>query len=389
MGGLRAVFGKELTDALRDRRAMVSALVFPLLGPMMMGLLFFGIERNYGGDDQLVLPVLGQSHAPALVSYLRDNGVKVVDGPADPAASVATKTHKVVLQIQSNFGEQFRRGQTAEVSLYADSSDTAAAGDRRKAETLVNAWAARLAGTRLLARGVSPQIVQPVRIAHMDMATPRRHSANLLHVIALFVILAVFIGGMQVAIDTTAGERERGSLEALLLTPVPASTLVGGKWLVSLVFGAVSATLTLLVAAVILPLVPLENVGLVLHLGAAESLWMLAIVLPLAPLAAAAQLLVATFARSFKEAQTYLSLLLFVPMLPGFFAQILGITTAPWMMPVPALAQQVLIGDLLRGEAIAWSSLLVAASSSCALAWACLAVTARLFRRERIIFTGQ
>jgi sodium transport system permease protein len=246
-----------------------------------------------------------------------------------------------------------------------------------------------LAGFRLLARGISPDVVQPIRIDRIDLATPRRHSANLLHVVALFVILAVFIGGMQVAIDTTAGERERGSLEALLLNPVPPSRLIAGKWLVSVLFGAVSAIVTLLLSAIILPQIPLENVGLVLHLGWREILLMLAIVLPLAPLAAAAQLLVASFARSFKEAQTYLSLLLFVPMIPGFAAQILGYTTAWWMLPIPALAQQVLIGDLLRGEPLAASSMLLAAASCFALAMLALRLTGRLYARERIIFAGQ
>ena len=166
-------------------------------------------------------------------------------------------------------------------------------------------------------------------------------------------------------------------------------TLVVGKWLVALIFGAASALLTLVLTGLILPAVPLETIGLSLQLGAVEGALIALLVLPLAPLAAAAQLLVSAFARSFKEAQTYLSLLLFVPMVPGLIAQVLGLRTAMWMLPIPALSQQTLIGDLLRGDPVTPLAIIVSAASSLLLSWLCLRITARLLTREGIIFAGQ
>jgi len=387
---LRAVFDNELRDAVRDRRALVSALLFPLFGPVMLGLMFTGVQQNFGGDDDVLkLPVAGAEHAPGLVAFLRENGVDVVDAPADPEKSVRSGDHDVILVIDKGYAKDFARGVGADVKLYLDRSRTTAAGRTRKVRGLISAHGSRIASFRLLARGVAPGIMQPIAVAEVDLATPRSHSANLLHVVGLFVILAVFVGSMQVAIDAMAGERERGSLEALLLNPVAPMTLVVGKWLVALIFGAASALLTLVLTGLILPAVPLETIGLSLQLGAVEGALIALLVLPLAPLAAAAQLLVSAFARSFKEAQTYLSLLLFVPMVPGLIAQVLGLRTAMWMLPIPALSQQTLIGDLLRGDPVTPLAIIVSAASSLLLSWLCLRITARLLTREGIIFAGQ
>lgn len=386
---LRAVAYKELLDAARDRRALLSALVYPLVGPVMMALMFFGIERNLAGEDTVELAVAGAANAPGMMTFLREHGVEIIAAPADPEAAIAAHEHEVVLAIEPAFSADFRAGKRARVQLYLDGSATASASIRRRISGLINAYSGRLAGLRLLARGVDPAVVQPLDVELVDLATPRRHSANLLHIVALFVILAVFVGGMQVAIDTTAGERERGSLEALLLNPVPVGTLVAGKWLVASLFGAVSALLTLLLAALVFPLIPMETIGLALHVGPVEVAAIALIIAPLAPLAAASQVLFATFARSFKEAQTYLSLLLFVPMMPGFAAQILGFGSEWWMFPIPALGQQVLIGDLLRGDAVSWAGWAASVVSCGLLTWACIAATSRLFRREGIIFAGQ
>lgn len=390
-GQLRAVFDKELTDALRDRRALLSALAFPLLGPLLLGGMFTGMQHTLSsdGDDDLRLPVAGQAHAPGLLAYLRENGVVIIDAPDDPEQSVRRGDHDVILAIDAQYSDDFSTASGASVNLFVDRSRTTAAGVTRRVRRLVDTFGGRIGSFRLLARGISPQVLAPISVHEVDLATPRKHSANLLHMLGLFVILSMFVGGMQVAIDATAGERERGSLEALLLNPVPPLTLVVGKWLVALTFAVTSGALTLTLTAIIMPLVPIESLGLSFQIGFGDALAIAAVMLPFAPLAAASQVLVATFARSFKEAQTYLSLLLFVPMAPGLAAQVMGIRSAWWMMPVPALGQQVLIGDLLRGDTVSVTQVVVAGVSCGILAWVCLRATARLFAREGIIFAGQ
>ena len=137
------------------------------------------------------------------------------------------------------------------------------------------------------------------------------------------------------AIDTTAGERERRSLEPLLVNPVSRSALTVGKWLATCVFGLVAALLTLALSLLMMRFVPLEQLGMQLSLGGRQVVLMALAVAPMALLASALQMFVATFARSFKEAQTYVSLLLIVPMLPGLVTAVYPLQTAAWMTPGP------------------------------------------------------
>ncbi len=389
MNALRAVVAKEMVDALRDRRSLMSALIFPLVGPILVGVMLTTVSKTFAADEDEELPVAGAQHAPELVAFLRNAGLAIVDPPDDPDTAVRDGDVDAVLIIDADYGEAFIAGRPAPVRLVVDRSRTSASALRRRVTGTLGAYGSKLASLRLLARGVLPEVVQPIDVEVRDLATAEKKSANILLVVPIFVILATFIGGMHVAIDSTAGERERGSIEPLLLNPMSTFDLVMGKWLVTVAFSALSAVLTLLFCGLVLMLVPLEDLGIGLRAGAFEALAILLIVLPLAPLASGLQLLVSTFARSFKEAQTYLSLLLFLPMIPGFIGSILPLRTAAWMYPVPALSQQVLITEVLRAEPTSWAGLVIAGVCTVAFGVICVWITARVFRRERIIFSGQ
>lgn len=389
MRAVRAVIRKELLDALRDRRSLLSALVFPLVGPLLIGLMLAGVSKTVAGDDTDPLPVRGRDHAPELVAYLEQSGFDIGPAPNDAERAVREGDEDIVLIIPEGYGPAIRAGESATLRLVLDRSRTAGAGRVRRVRATLQAWGARMAAFRLLARGVHPELIAPLEMDIVDLATPEKHSANILAVVPIFVILSLFIGGMHVAIDTTAGERERGSIEPLLLNPVSREALIAGKWAVTVLFSLISAILTLLFSVLVLAFVPLEELGVTLRVGPAEIALLLLATLPLAPLASAVQLWVATFARSFKEAQTYLSLLLFLPMIPGVVSSVLPLRAAWWMYPVPALAQQTLVTDVLRGEPASALAFAAAALSSLALAALCVWATARAFRRERIIFSGQ
>ena len=202
----------------------------------------------------------------------------------------------------------------------------------------------------------------------------------------MMLVLAVFIGGMQIAIDTTAGERERGSLEPLLVNPAPRFSLVAGKWLASVIFAWASLLLTFGVLLVVLERVPMPRLGIRFEIGTAEISAVLAAVLPLGFFSSAAQMLVATFARSYKEAQTYVSFLMFLPMLPALASILSPIDAAPWMTLIPLLGQHVLVTDALGGDIRSPLSFVVSALTIGVAAVVCLGVTTRLFHRERIIF---
>lgn len=386
MKELKAVVRKELRDALRDRRSLLSALLFPLLGPLMIALMFSYIADTHTQERPLKLAVIGQDNAPTLIRYLEAEGVEIGDPPADPLAAVRDGELDVVLEIPADFGEAFRAARPASVRLILDDSSPASQTSIKRTKRLLLGYGQQVGTLRLLSRGVDPSLANAITIDEVDLATPKKQAASLLGMLPMFVLLAGFIGGMYVATDATAGERERGSLEPLLCNPVSRRTLVVGKWLAATAFAAVSIVLTLVLTLLALTFVDLDELGIVLDLGPAEITGVLAATFPIALLAAAAQLLLATFARTFKEAQTYLSLMMMVPMIPGVVMSIKPIHSALWMMPIPLLGQQVLLMDVLRGEPTGALDFVLAGLSAAALAVVCLLINARLFEREKIIF---
>ncbi len=217
-------------------------------------------------------------------------------------------------------------------------------------------------------------------------ATPAQTAARLFAMLPMFLILAAFIGGLNVAIDTTAGERERKSLEPLLVNPVSRAALTTGKWLTTCLFGFAAALLTLVMFLVMMRFVPLEQLGVQLNLGGRQLLLMSVLIIPLALLASSVQMLVATFARSFKEAQTYVNLLLFLPMIPGMVTTVYPLQAATWMTLVPVLSQQLLLVDIMGGEPVAALSLATASVATALFAFLCLALTSWMLQQEKIIF---
>jgi sodium transport system permease protein len=382
---IRAVFRKELVDHCRDRRSMLGALVLPVLGPLVLvGL--FRLLSQLGGDPPIQLPVVGAEHAPRLVEYLKASGAEVLPAPTNPEDSVRRGDVNAVLVIDPDYGERFAAGRSAPVQLIVDQSRSEASHTARRVTRLVYGYAQSLGALRLLARGISPEVATPIALEELDLSTPQKLAANLLNVVPMLLMLAAFMGGMNVAIDTTAGERERGSLEPLLLNPVPRYRLVLGKWLTTVAFSTVITLVTLVGLSSTVRFLPLEEVGLKVLLGPSEALSMLASVLPLTLFASALQMLIATFARSFKEAQTYLSLFNLLPMAPSMVLMLEPTRTAAWMLPVPALAQVSTLVDVMRGEVVpVWHFGLIVLSSLAYTAL-CLWALVRLLGREQIVF---
>ena len=382
----RAVARKELIDALRDRRSLMSALLYPVLMPLLIVLMFAGLARLEGGDRPLEAPIAGREHAPNLVAWLEERGVVVVDPPTDPEAAVRRGDVDLVLVIDEEYGERFRAVEPAPVRIVHDSSETASRTGIRRLRALLRQYSGQVAVLRLMARGISPDVTQAVRVDDLDLATPAQTAARVFTMLPMFLILAAFIGGLNVAIDTTAGERERKSLEPLLVNPVSRGALTAGKWLTTCMFGVVAAVLTLVMFLLMMRFVPLEQLDVQLSLGGRQLLLMTAIVVPMVLLASSLQMFVATFARSFKEAQTYVNLMLFVPVVPGFVTQIYPLQPAGWMMLIPALSHQLLLIDIMGGEPVGIPGLVVSALATTLLAVFCLALTARMLQQEKIIF---
>jgi sodium transport system permease protein len=383
------VLRKELLDNLRDRRTLVTSLLTSLLGPFMLFLLLTVIGQTAGerAERPLELPVAGAERAPGLMAFLEQRNVIVRAAPADPEAAVRAGEVEVVLLVGEAYAGRLQGGLPAPVQLVLDSSRQSAGPSADRARRLLEAYGAQLGALRLQARGVSPSLVVPLAIEEADVATPESRAAQLLNVLPYFLIFSVFVGGMGLTIDVTAGERERGSLEPLLINPVPRGELVIAKLLAGLLPTAMSVIVGLAGFAAVVNLIPLgAQLGVRLSLGLPALLAIFLIALPIMLLAGALQMIIATSSRTVKEAQSYLAFLPLIPALPGLFLAFLPLRPAMWQMLVPTFGQQVLINQLMRGEPIDPLFTAVSAAVTLALGLLLTIVAMRLFGREQVLF---
>lgn len=385
------VFVKEVLDNLRDRRTLMSALLMgPIFGPVLFAFVInLSIERSLENvESTMELPVIGQERAPNLMRFLRSQNIDVIDGPADSAAAmeaVKSGTHDVVLVIPEAFGEQLADTVPARVELISDQANKDADRDARRARNALYAYHRLLTGTRVVARGINPRVLQPLNIDEVDVSTPSGRSAMLLGMMSYFFVFAALMGGMYLAIDSTAGERERGSLEPLLSLPVTRDQLIYGKILAACLFMTLSLMLSLTAFYFALKFMPLEQLGMTPNFGPGVVVAALAIFLPFILLGAALMTLVASFTKSYREAQTWLSVVLIAPTMPILIVSILTLRPRTEFMFIPSLSQHLLLVDMVKNEPINGLHVAISVVSTLLigliLAWVC----ARLYRREGLL----
>ncbi|HEY5644578.1 MAG TPA: ABC transporter permease subunit, partial [Pseudomonadales bacterium] len=219
----------------------------------------------------------------------------------------------------------------------------------------------------------------------MDTASPAARALTVLATLPYLLVLVVFMGGFYLAIDATAGEREHGSLEPLLCQPVSRSQLVLGKICSASLFSAASLVLFLLSLTIALPFAPLHRIGMSLEIGLVKCLAIFAVTIPLMVFGAAVLTTAASFAKSYKEAQTYLTLVVLVPTLPLILTQLTNVEPSAWLMLVPSLSQSLLIGQLIIGEAIQPGHLVISLLATGLVAAGVVRLAILLYSRERIL----
>jgi sodium transport system permease protein len=380
-----AVFRKELRETIRDRRSLFSGLFYGVWGPMVMGIALLALARDRADIGTMPLVVEGPSRAPALVAFLASRDIDVIDGDADLAAAIRDRRTPIALSIDEGYGADFLNQRTARVTLLFDGTWSESARRAARMRTVLTEYSRGIADTRLVLRGVAPAAITPVRVLERDFSTAAGRAAGVLATMPIFILLAAFVGGMSVAADLTAGERERGSLESLLLHPVDRLSIVAGKWLAASAVAVATVAVTVMMSQLVLRHPRLLAIDLPIGLPHQDALAIFLLLAPLALCAAALQLLVALFARTYKEAQTQLSLFVFAPMIPGFLFAFGSLQPAPWMRLTPMLGQHVFITDLVRGQALPLIPAAQLTIVTLAVAGLALVAVAALLGRESIL----
>jgi sodium transport system permease protein len=381
------VIRKELKDSLRDRRALFSIAFSIVIGPVLIGFMMNRIADRQRDAENVEIPIVGQQHAPAFVDWLRQQaGITVIDGPARPEQAVRDGANDVVVVISEDYANKFRESRPATVKIIADTSRNSARPAIERVRRLLSRYSAEVGALRLISRGVSPAGVTPLRLEEIEISTAQQRAAQVLSFIPMFIILAAFVGGMSIATDSTAGERERGSLEALLVNPAPRMAIVAGKCIAASVMAMTAVVLTTVLCANIPRFLPLQDMGIKFHIGRNEFVGVLAAMLPMCLFSASLQASVATLARSFKEAQSYMGVLVLLPMLPGMISAVSTLGQEAWMYLVPVLGQHVLVMGVLSGRPEEWWAFVTAGLLAALSAALLIRTMTTLFKIERIIF---
>ena len=390
MSTLWSVVRKELLDISRDHRTLLLGL---LMGPLLMPLLILGmgaISENRSKtqlEEVLEIPVVGAAEAPNLLAFLASQGIRSTTAPDDLAAAIARQDVDVALRIDPGYADDWRAGRPATVEILHDSTRRNAEIPTARVVRALATYGDQVGALRLYARGIDAAVARPVAAASLDMATPEAKRGMLLGLLLpYFLIMSAFLGGMALILDATAGERERQSLEPLLATPASRAAIVSGKLAAACVLGMSTLLLTLL--ALKLSSLVGTTTAEAMDVRASAIGKMLLVLLPMVFIGNALLTYLAAAAKSMKEAQSHMSWLVLLPMLPTIVLMANPIKTQLWQFAVPFLAQNQLLLMIIRAEPISaqvWAIYLAAGFGLAAVLWY---AAVRRYHQEKLAISG-
>jgi sodium transport system permease protein len=376
------VFRKELIDALRDRRTLFMVLLSSVaIGPLVLialSALVAGIEKR--AEERTIL-VAGIEHAPTLRNYLERQTYRIEVAPVDYEASLKNQSlGDPVLVVGKDFEADLARGEAPLLEIVSSSGNQRASASVNRLNRLLHGFSTEHATLRLALRGVAPASLEVLDVQERDLANPQSRAAQFTGMLPFFVLMAVLYGALNAALDTTAGERERGSLEPLLMNPASRLSIVIGKW------GAVAAVgmlIALLSCFSFLPaqgLLRSETLSAMFQFGFREAALFLALLAPLAAALAAVMMAIAIRCKTFKEAQANNTVVILGVSLLPLMTLFNQSGEAPWHLAVPALGQVALMNRVLKGEAVGWTDVTVPLAVCALIAAAGIAFVAHQLR---------
>jgi sodium transport system permease protein len=385
------VFRKELKDALRDKRALRMAFLPPIyFVAIFVGLVIFAVnianDKKVSGITSVPVYVEGEQNLPELVAWLREQGADIK--PIESGAFQQVKDKKIdfALILSDEAKQKRAKGESAPVWLVYDGANQKLSSSIGFVRSQVYAWGSRVGAVNLMARGIAPDVGNPIHLREQNIADEQKMSVYLLASVPLTLLLAAFIVSIGFSADMTAGERERRSLESLLITPAATFSIYLGKWLTSTLLTITILIIQLTLLAIAFRFLPFNQLGLRVDVSYIELMKIFWVLLPVVFFAVSLQLSLSIFAKSFKDAQSLVAALIFIPMLLNFYTMFNPGVFYEWWLWVPVLGQAVVIKELLLGGTIAafafWKFWLVAIVITAAAFW----LGIKQLRRPKIIY---
>jgi sodium transport system permease protein len=385
---IKTLFTKEFLDSIRDKRSIFAALLGAFVPPIFFaGIMTFTLEESTSVDE-LYISIENQQQAPHIVALLEQSKILQADMPETGKTfeldGESLEHSKITLTFADDFAQKMEQGEKATITLLADYSKKGSREEIFRIKTVVNRYQSQLVTMKLTARGISPSLLSPIHIEENDTSSPSSKSALILGLLGVMILVAAFVSSTNVAIDCSAGERERNSLELLIMQPVSTLQVVIAKTMNTAFFGALGATLSIILTAIVIPFIPLHKAGMAFNFDLQLGLTIWLLLLPLALFAAAFQLAVAFHAKSFKEAQSYIQYTIMVPVFLPMVLEMMNYKNAV-LSYIPIFAQQQAISQLIRGDLESYLPFVGGSIITIIVSFAIIKFTANSLKSEKVV----
>ncbi|MGO2127926.1 MAG: ABC transporter permease [Pseudoalteromonas prydzensis] len=373
---LTVLFKKELMDASRDKRSVMAGLYYAIGTPIGVCLLMSVLLQQLASPETLKINIENSERAPGLIAHLNSRDIV--------ASTDADERKAITLSISEDYQQKMSEGRPATVTIIADKSDDKLRKYINQVEKAMALYSSEIASLRLVSRGVDPNLMRALAIEVHDQATPDSKGGMILGLVALTLILALFYAAMNLAIDTSAGERERNSLSLLLSHPLHSLHIVLAKVGAITTFSMLGLVVILVVSKFSYAMVPWQQMGFSITITPAFMLFSIAICLPIALMSASLQVFVSFMAKSFKEAQSYVTMVLFIPMALSMITTYdIATDVVQWL---PIAAQQFALMEFIKGNPIPVPQLLLSTVITLVLCAAFSFLSARMLKSEKVVF---
>lgn len=379
----KALLSKELKEAFRDKRAMMMALMMAVMAPVMIFAMSKVMIKEAIETPAVYLKVAGAEFAPKLVTVLKENNILLFSDVPQDKKSIWHERN-LSLTIPLSFNQDMLNGKTIDIYLTADYSEKANMSPVRRIKNTINNYARAIGYKRLLVRGIDVRLLQPIKVIEQDTSLPNSNAMIISMMLGLYLLMAAFMSGLPVAIDASAGERERNVLEMLLCQPVSTIKIVAAKLCCASLISCIGVLLILSLTSFSVSFIDLTKIGASFSLDTYTVTALLLLLLPICFFASALQLFVAFQSKNFKEAQSMVSMVIMLPaMVP---AVMMFIDDKPkWLNFMPISGQSLIMGDLFKGLPVSWGLLGFTGLVTIAITVALVLLMAKKLRSEKVV----
>jgi sodium transport system permease protein len=380
---LKALVIKEYREAFRDKRALMVALMMAILAPVGIMVMSKIMIEKLVDEPPVYVNFVGAEYAPKLITHFSDkNLLSISDAPEGEKA--IWQQRNITVKIPADYAADMAEGKPIKLHLQADFTDKAVQPPVRRINNAVRNFSMSIGYKRLLLRGVDIRLLNPVKLVEQDTSKPDATFMLISMMLGIYLMLAAFMSGLSVAIDSSAGERERNVLEMLLCQPVSTLKIVLAKLISASTVAVIGVLLILILTSVSVGFVDLTKIGATFSLDLSTAAVLLLLLLPICFFASACQLFVAFQTKSFKEAQSTVGMLIGIPAFIPFVVSMMD-DRPQWLNWLPIAGQSMIIENIFKGVDVDWLAVFATSGVTIAITVALVLALAKKLQSEKVV----